>query len=426
MEYDIEMKECTKCEENLTIDNFHKGRHRCKSCVKIESQKRYTLKKDLILVKNKEWRDNNKEYRKMKEKEYKDRPAVKIHIIEYRKKNQERIQKYRQQYTEKNKEKKRDYDKEYRENNKEKLKLRQKSPKVKLRNKLSYEKNKDTINKKQRARKSASNPLFIEYTSKLSTYIKNKVSAKRNFKAKYHDYICEIDEEFIKNAWDYQKGKCYISGIEMTHKTYSGRIATNLSFDQIKSGDGYTKNNVGLCCEFINLSKMQMSIDDFMTELMIAGENLVSKFYDDVQGIDKINKKAKEYLLTLFKNKKIKIDDDYIIELYKNQGGRCAITGNNMTHVKNPSIKHRVPTNISIDKIDPELGYVKENVQLTCLWANTGKLTHTTELYRKLLLEAYHNNINGDVPKRYVHVDEDFVEITNKYLDMMEYDDIYD
>ncbi len=138
---------------------------------------------------------------------------------------------------------------------------------------------------------------------------------------------------------------------------------------------------------------MQMSLGKFKEQLSLAASNIKNKFCDSFFPVYKMDQEKETYLLTLFGNKKLvkKLGKDFIIDLYNRQGGKCAITGIEMTGVKNPSIKHRNPTNMSIDKIDPKLGYIKGNIQLTCLWANTGKQQMTTEKYRKLLVDAYNS-----------------------------------
>ena len=58
---------------------------------------------------------------------------------------------------------------------------------------------------------------------------------------------------------------------------------------------------------------------------------------------------------------------------YDNQKGLCAYSGMIMTHIKDGSGYHL--TNISIDRIDNEKGYTKENVCLVCLAINMMKYT---------------------------------------------------
>jgi hypothetical protein len=62
---------------------------------------------------------------------------------------------------------------------------------------------------------------------------------------------------------------------------------------------------------------------------------------------------------------------DYLMSLYDSQQGKCALSGREMTYITGQG---RVPTNISIDKIDPLCGYVEGNVQLTCRQANIMKM----------------------------------------------------
>ena len=58
------------------------------------------------------------------------------------------------------------------------------------------------------------------------------------------------------------------------------------------------------------------------------------------------------------------------IEIYEAQEGRCALSGNIMSRQRGYGT---TPFNMSIDRIDPQKGYVKSNVQLTCWEANRTK-----------------------------------------------------
>lgn len=61
---------------------------------------------------------------------------------------------------------------------------------------------------------------------------------------------------------------------------------------------------------------------------------------------------------------------DFLLSLYKNQNGLCALSKVPMTWSANEG---RVPTNISIDRIDSNLGYTEDNVQLVCRIVNIMK-----------------------------------------------------
>ena len=52
------------------------------------------------------------------------------------------------------------------------------------------------------------------------------------------------------------------------------------------------------------------------------------------------------------------------------QGGKCAITGWDLTMILGHGV---VPTNVSIDRINPSNGYVDGNVQLVCRSVNIAK-----------------------------------------------------
>lgn len=70
----------------------------------------------------------------------------------------------------------------------------------------------------------------------------------------------------------------------------------------------------------------------------------------------------------------IPIGDDFtldlLLRLYKDQGGRCAVSKLPMTWAveteKNAGHHDRRGTNISIDRIDSSKGYEKKNVRLVC------------------------------------------------------------
>lgn len=386
-------KECTKCEQELPLPKFPKNGSQCKKCVKEYNAERYIKNKQKILERNKKWRDSHKEYRHAHDKEYRNRPEVKQHIIEYNESRKEVRKEYSKNYNIKTKDKKRDYDKEYREKNKDKIKARNEKnrEKNKERARKYNQKNREIISAKRKKYKNKDNPNYVAHLEKTESFITRIFNGRKNNKKK--SYKVTIDHKYLISLWKEQEGKCYITGLILTTTAYKGRVATNASLDQTNSGLGYIDNNVGFCCDFINLSKMQMPLNKFIKQLMEAGRNIKSQLYKYIFPVKDIDDDIKDYLITLFRNKKLvkKIGYDFIIDLYKKQGGRCAITSIKMTGIKNKTVKHRHATNISIDKINPKLEYTKDNIQLTCLWANTGKQQMTTKEYRNLLLKAYNS-----------------------------------
>lgn len=69
------------------------------------------------------------------------------------------------------------------------------------------------------------------------------------------------------------------------------------------------------------------------------------------------------------------LDDKFFHNMYDEQGGKCALSGVQMTWQRSPDRKN--DKNISIDRINPDLGYEKSNVQLVCKRVNLMKHTMT-------------------------------------------------
>ena len=82
--------------------------------------------------------------------------------------------------------------------------------------------------------------------------------------------------------------------------------------------------------------------------------------------------KPSQFLLHLLSNhgKRVHLSKEYLLQLWADQGGLCALSGIQMTTTRG---KGRVPTNASVDRINPSKGYVPGNVRLVCLQANTAR-----------------------------------------------------
>jgi hypothetical protein len=61
---------------------------------------------------------------------------------------------------------------------------------------------------------------------------------------------------------------------------------------------------------------------------------------------------------------------EFLLRLYYEQKGRCALSGTKMTSIVG---KGYVNTNLSIDRIDSSRGYVENNIQLVCYIVNVMK-----------------------------------------------------
>jgi hypothetical protein len=68
---------------------------------------------------------------------------------------------------------------------------------------------------------------------------------------------------------------------------------------------------------------------------------------------------------------------EYLKWLYKEQGGKCALSGQEMT------FERYCENVVSVDRIDSSRGYVKGNIHLTTWWANKMKMDLTLDDFRR-------------------------------------------
>lgn len=83
--------------------------------------------------------------------------------------------------------------------------------------------------------------------------------------------------------------------------------------------------------------------------------------------------------------------------MWYEQDGKCAVTGVPMTHIQGEGF--RVWTNVTIDRINPDIGYVIENTRLVCRAVNYMKAAMTDEQMfqwcRAILNGPLHENTQG-------------------------------
>ena len=76
------------------------------------------------------------------------------------------------------------------------------------------------------------------------------------------------------------------------------------------------------------------------------------------------------------------IDNDYVVDLWEKQQGKCAITDLPMVH------KFNQLNSVSIDRIDSSKGHVRGNIQLICQAVNLMKNSRSNSAVRSIL-DAY-------------------------------------
>lgn len=75
------------------------------------------------------------------------------------------------------------------------------------------------------------------------------------------------------------------------------------------------------------------------------------------------------------------IDEQFVSELYEKQNGRCYWFNVELE----PSNIAKYPWQPSLDRLDREKGYTKDNVVLACYSANIGRNTSSEELFSKFI-----------------------------------------
>ena len=88
------------------------------------------------------------------------------------------------------------------------------------------------------------------------------------------------------------------------------------------------------------------------------------------------------------RNLELDITPEYVLELYHKQGGRCAISGVQLTW----KTSHRGSCTASLDRIDNSKGYLKGNVQWVHKHINYMKRTHSQEYFIELCKLVARNN----------------------------------
>lgn len=76
-------------------------------------------------------------------------------------------------------------------------------------------------------------------------------------------YECDLDEDFLKDLWGKQNGKCPISGVNIQIKKGKNTPFT-ASLDRIDSNKGYVKGNVQFVAYSVNLAKNAFNNDEIL------------------------------------------------------------------------------------------------------------------------------------------------------------------
>ena len=170
----------------------------------------------------------------------------------------------------------------------------------------------------------------------------NRKFFKRNSDGTFHDACRYCDDKEKRNAeWNGNLLKCHICG-------------KYLPVDKFSHTDHYPyRDNHDARCTDCKTKQMQEVREKYDDETRLA-KILRTRFY---AARERAKKKGLDFDLTI----------EFLKELWEKQDGKCAITKLPMTFLNDNG---RVYTNVSIDQIEPNAGYIKKNIQLVCMAVN--------------------------------------------------------
>lgn len=187
-------------------------------------------------------------------------------------------------------------------------------------------------------------PLTTEFYTKYASK-SNKFEPGESWHTKCKQ--CELEEK-LKDEWCDGLLKCHCCGKyfpeEEFHKTGHNYIKHNC------------RNNRDKRCPNCKAKKIKESRQKYSQETALL-KILNMRYYGCKQ---RATEKKLDFDLT----------KDYLKQLWDKQNGICALSGIAMTFDIDSG---RTNTNVSVDKINPNLGYTKDNIQLVCMAVNQMK-----------------------------------------------------
>lgn len=203
-------------------------------------------------------------------------------------------------------------------------------------------------------------PLTREYFKRLKL---------ANHKEAFH-YTCKSCEEKIKRSHEWKDGKL------LCHKCGEYKDVSNFGRNKDLRLRDYHKTFCN-SCQITRKKELETTKD---TELIL--QQVLTQRWHGAK--ERSVKQGLDFDITV----------DYLLQLWKQQNGICAMSGIPMTTKR---YNGRIPTNVSIDKIDRNKGYTIGNVQLVCMACNQIKSDWSDEvMYNicKKIVEQYENKNN--------------------------------
>lgn len=181
----------------------------------------------------------------------------------------------------------------------------------------------------------------------------------------------EIGIEYLHDLFQKQNGLCALSGKELSIPRLKSKIgAGNASLDRIDSSLGYIKGNVWFIDKTLNVIKNNLSLNKFLYycccilhPVDIASDS-VDLFHKN-KGWDGVGNISGSYISKVKKGARKKdieynVDNFDLWNIFKKQGGKCAITGLPIYFCNKNNLRNQTA---SLDRIDSNLPYSKYNIQ---------------------------------------------------------------
>jgi hypothetical protein len=184
------------------------------------------------------------------------------------------------------------------------------------------------------------------------------------------------DQPFLESLKKNGKSICKFCNEEKNidrFQKYSSTY-TNQELYDLKCYDCKNKSRI----ERIENKQLTIPLEDYLEILLKSSNERIKQ-----------NKKIKEF--------SINIED--LKEIWNKQDGKCYYSGRkmkyNFSRKELPKLKSH-PEKVSIDRLDSNKGYIKDNIVLCCLMANTMKFDTSLEEFKKWIYDI-NNTINNHI-----------------------------
>lgn len=207
--------------------------------------------------------------------------------------------------------------------------------------------------------------------------------------AKKRNLSFNITKDFAESLLLKQNKKCDLSGMDIiiadTARNHN-HGKTTASLDRINSKKGYLEDNIQWVHKDVNLIKGALNQEIFIS-LCKSIANYIHKETTCQYEENKIKKSNWNGLIRRANHKfyKFDISMDYAWKLFLKQGKKCAISGIDLHFPKNTyTFQKYNDGNISLDRIDSQKGYLKDNVQWVYKKVNIMKLDYEINYFLEL------------------------------------------